>query len=97
MITVNVVAVWVIVLWAFWCILYRRVSDGIVGKVIYLLLILAALQVLHSPDQASETALNCTVAAMGVRHFWMKTVFPHIKAAVIRRLRCAICPHDKSE
>lgn len=97
MITVNVVAVWVIVLWAFWCILYRRVSDGIVGKVLYLLLMLAAFGVLSNPGQGSETALNCTVAAIGVRHVWMKTVFPHIKAAVIRRLRCAICPHDKSE
>ncbi|QMP19224.1 membrane protein [Pseudomonas phage Persinger] len=94
MILVNVVAVSVIVVWAFWCILYKRVSDGIVGKVLYMLLMLAALGVLSNPGQGSETALNCTVAAIGVRHCWMKTVWPHIRAAVIRRIRCATCPHN---
>lgn len=94
MILVNVVAVSVIVVWAFWCILYKRVSDGIVGKVLYMLLMLAALGVLSNPGQGSETALNCTVAAIGARHFWMKTVWPHIRAAVIRRIRCATCPHN---
>lgn len=93
MIDLNVVAVSVIVAWAFWCILVRRVSDGIVGKVLYMLLMLAALGVLSSPGQNSETMLNCTVAVIGVRHFWMKTVWLHIRAAVSKRTRCAACPH----
>ena len=93
MITVNVVAVSVIVLWAFWCILYRRVSDGIVGKILYMLLMLAALGVLSNPGQNAETVLNCTVAAIGIRHFWMKTAWPHVRSAAIKRIRCATCPN----
>lgn len=95
MITVNVVAVSVIVVWAFWCILYRRVSDGIVGKILYLLLMLAALGVLSNPWQDSETWLNVTFAAISIRHCWMKTVWPHIRKATIKRIRCATCPHNQ--
>ncbi len=96
MVTINMVAVLVIVLWALFCILYRRVSDGIVGKVLYLLLMLAALGVLSNPGQSSETLLNITFAAIGVRHVWMKTAFPHIRAFVVSRIRCATCPHNEA-
>ncbi|BAO20664.1 hypothetical protein [Pseudomonas phage PPpW-3] len=92
---VNLIAVGVIVLWAFWCILCRRVSDGIVGKVLYLLLMLAALGVLSNPGQQSETLLNVTFAAIGIRHAWMKTVFPRARAYVVNRIRCAACPHKE--
>lgn len=95
MLTINLIAVSVIALHGFWCLLSRRVSDGCVGKVLYLLLILAALGVISNPGQHSEVALNCTVAAIGVRHFWMKTIFPHIRAYVVNRIRCATCPHKE--
>lgn len=94
MMSLNVVAVAVIVLWAFWCLLSPRVSDGVVGKVLYMLLVLAALGVLSHPGERAETILNCTFAAIGVRHFWMKTVFPHIRGAVVKRIRCVTCPHN---
>lgn len=93
MITLNVVAVVVIVLHGFWCLLSRRVSDGVVGKVLYLMLILAALGVLSNPGQSAEAALNCTVAAIGLRHFWMKTFWPRIRTNLVNRIRCATCPH----
>lgn len=93
MITVNLLAVCIIVLHGFWCLLSRRVSDGVVGKVLYLLLILAALGVLSNPGQQAETALNATVALIGVRHFWMKTFWPRIRAKLVNRIRCATCPH----
>lgn len=98
MVTINLVAIWVIVFWALFCMLYRRVSDGIVGKVLYVLLMLAALGVWSNPGQQSETLLNITFAAIGIRHAWMKTVFPHIRAHVVNRIRCASCPHkDQSQ
>lgn len=93
MITLNMFAVSLIVPWAFWCLLSRRVSDGVVGKVLYLLLCLAALGVLSNQDQQSQTLLNCTVAAIGIRHFWMKTFWQRIRSAVITRIRCESCPH----
>jgi hypothetical protein len=97
MMTLNVLAVTVIVLWAFWCLLSPRVSDGIVGKVLYMLLVLAALGVLSHPGERAETILNCTFAAIGIRHFWMKTVFCHLRATVLKRIRCATCPHSPKE
>lgn len=80
---INQLAVLMIVFWAFWCLLSPKVSDGLVGKVLYLLLGLAALGVLSNPDRNSETILNCTFAALGVRHVWMKLFFPKIRCAVI--------------
>lgn len=92
MMTINAVAITIIVLWAFWCLLSPRVSDGIVGKVLYLLLMLAALGILSNPGQCSETNLNVVIAAIGIRHFWMKTYWPQVRAMLMRRL-CRTCPH----
>lgn len=94
MITLNLALVAIIGLHAFWCLLSKRVSDGIVGKVLYLLLVLAALGVLSNPVALSEqTVLNGTIAAIAVRHFWMKTFWPRIRSAALNRIRCATCPH----
>lgn len=97
MMTLNVLAVSLIVIWAFWCLLSRRVSDGVIGKVLYMMLVLAALGVLSHPGARAETILNCTFAAIGIRHFWMKTVWLHIRSAVVKRIRCATCPHNVKE
>lgn len=83
---INLLAVTLIVVWAFWCLLSPRVSDGFIGKILYLLLGLAALGVLSNPNRETETVLNCTFAALGVRHAWMKLVFPKIKCAVMDRI-----------
>lgn len=93
MITLNMVVVSIIVLHGFWCLLSRRVSDGILGKILYCLLILAAFGVLSNPGQHAETSLNATFALIGVRHFWMKTFWPRIRSAALQRIRCATCPH----
>lgn len=90
--TLPLVSIYVISVWAFWCLLSRRVSDGIIGKVLYMLLVLAALGLLSHPGETSQTALNATFAMIGVRHFWMKTVWPHIRAGYMRRIRCHECP-----
>lgn len=92
MMTVNTVAITIIVLWAFWCLLSPRVSDGIIGKVLYLLMMLAALAVLSNPEQGRETNLNMVIAAIGIRHFWMKTYWPGVREYLMRHL-CRNCPH----
>lgn len=91
--TINDVAVSIIVLWAFWCLMSRRVSDGIVGKVLYLMLILSALGILSNPGQGAETNLNIVLACIGIRHFWMKTYWPTAKAYLMRKIICPDCPH----
>lgn len=94
MMTLNLIMVAVIGLHSFWCLLSKRVSDGIVGKVLYLLLVLAVLGVLSNPHSATEqTVMNCTIAAIAVRHFWMKTFWPRIRTNLVNRIRCATCPH----
>lgn len=89
----NEIAVSIIVLWAFWCLLSPRVSDGIIGKVLYLLLLLSAIGILSGPGQESETKLNMAIAAIGVRHFWMKTAWPHVRDYLANKLFCNTCPH----
>lgn len=78
MITLNALAVAVIAVWAFWCMLSKNVKDGIIGKVLYLMLMLAALGVLSSPGPSSNLLLNTTFAALAIRHAWMKKVFPRL-------------------
>ena len=94
MVSVGMFAVCVIAAHAFWCLLSRRVSDGIVGKVLYLFLVLAALGELSRPNsQVADAVLYCTIAAIGVRHWWMKTFWLRIRTALVNRIRCATCPH----
>lgn len=96
MVSMGVYAVVLITLHAIWCLISRRVSDGIVGKFLYLFLVLAALGELSRPNsQVADAVLFCSFAAIGVRHWWMKTIWPHIKAYTVNRIRCATCPHKE--
>lgn len=97
MVFIGACAVVVIAIHAVWCLLSRRVSDGIVGKVLYLLLVLAALGELSRPNsQVADAVLYYTFAAIGVRHWWMKVIWPHIRIYMISRIRCATCPHKEN-
>lgn len=58
MMFINSIAVTVIVLWAFWCWLSPDIHDGLIGKVLCLLLMLAALGVLSNPGQDAEVLLK---------------------------------------
>lgn len=91
--TVNTVAALVIVAWATWCMLSPLVNDGICGKVLYVLIALSALGMLHDDDGYSQASLNVMFALVGARHYFMKHFWQRIKAGVLRRIRCATCPH----
>lgn len=96
MVSIGTFAVVIIAIHSFWCLISRRVSDGILGKILYLFLVLAALGELSRPgSQVADAALYCTVAAVGVRHWWMKTIWPHARLYMINRIRCATCPHKE--
>lgn len=96
MIIINNIAVIIIVLWALWCWFSPIVNDGIIGKVMLLLLALAVMGVLSDPGPRAETLLNVSVASLVIRHWWMRTYFPRVRDAILRRLRCSSCP-DKQE
>lgn len=96
MVFIGACAVVIIALHAFWCLVSRRVSDGIVGKFLYLLLVLAAFGELSRPNSlVADAVLYCTFAAVGVRHWWMKTIWPHIRHYMVNRIRCETCPHKE--
>lgn len=90
---INSVAVAVMVLWAFWCCLSPGVNDGLIGKVLCLLLMLAALGVLSNPGPEAEVLLNISVASLAVRHMWMKTHYPRVRNFVLSYLKCKDCPN----
>lgn len=92
--TLTTAAVALIAVHGFWCLLSRRVSDGIVGKILYLALVLAAMGVLSHPHSTSAMeAFMWSIAAISGRHFWMKTFWPRLRSKLLNRIRCATCPH----
>jgi hypothetical protein len=90
---VSMVAVGILVVHAVWCLLCKRVSDGIVGKLLYGLLSLAALAYLSRPDPYATAMLHVALAAIAVRHFWMKTYWLRIKQRMLTWLPTRSHPH----
>ena len=82
--TVSLAAVGLIVIHAFWCLQCQRVSDGVFGKVLYLLLSLAAFGYISNPSPFSQMMLNVGFAGIAVRHWWMKTYWANFKRAIMR-------------
>lgn len=96
MISLSLIAVVIVGVHSFWCLLSRRVSDGIIGKVLYLCVVLSAFGVFSHPGAINATEVfNCSIAAISIRHFYMKVFWPSIKLKVINRIRCATCPHKE--
>ena len=80
----SLIAVGVLVVHAVWCLLCKRVSDGIVGKLLYGLLSLAALAYVSEPSPHSQTLLNVSMAAIAARHWFMKTYWATLRARILR-------------
>lgn len=82
---ISLIAVSVIAVHATWCMLCRRVSDGVIGKLLYAATALAALGYLSQPSHDSQGLLNLSFALVAVRHFWMKTYWLRILARLHSR------------
>lgn len=82
--TVSLIAVGLIVVHSIWCLLCPRVSDGIMGKVLYLMLSLAAFAFISKPSPASQMLLNVSFASIAIRHWWMKTYWHQVKRSIMR-------------
>lgn len=96
MLSIGMLAVCVIAIHGLWCLLSPRVSDGVVGKVLYLILVLSAFGELSRPDSpVADAALYCSLASIGVRHWWMKTFWPRVRDRLVDRIRCASCPEKR--
>lgn len=82
--TVSLIAVGLIVIHAIWCLLSPRVSDGVLGKFLYLTLSLAAFAFLSRPSPFSQMLLNISFASIATRHWWMKTYWAGVKRRIMR-------------
>jgi hypothetical protein len=82
--TVSLIAVGLIVIHAIWCLLCPRVSDGVLGKFLYLMLSLAAFAFISKPSPFSQMLLNVSFASIAARHWWMKTYWANVKREVNR-------------
>lgn len=87
------IAVGILLIHAVWCLLCKRVSDGIVGKVLYGLLSLAALAYMSRPDVYATEMLHAVLAAIAIRHFWMKSYWPGIRARMMTAVSARSQPH----
>lgn len=90
-ISINVFAALVIFLWATWCVVSAEVHDGIVGKLLYAGSAIAAFAILannatgHQPP-GNEVALNCCMAGLALRHFFLRTYWPRIRCRLLGTL-----------
>lgn len=85
--TVSLFAVGLIVIHSIWCLLCPRVSDGVIGKFLYLLLSLAAFAFISRPSPFSQMLLNLSFASIALRHWWMKTYWACFKRLVAHYVR----------
>lgn len=88
----NTIAADLIFVWAAWCVLSKKVNDGIVGKVIFSALSIAAFAVFSSGiqgkfNQPAEVAMNVSVAGLAIRHFWMRHYWADIRKIIFPSYR----------
>jgi CBS domain containing-hemolysin-like protein len=85
LLTLHQLAAAGIFLWATFCVLSPLVRDGVIGCLLFSMLSLAAFAVVFSPVLPTAHALRATVimdlfvAAVGIRHVWMKLIWPYIQ------------------
>lgn len=82
---ISLIAVSVIAVHSTWCMLCKRVSDGVIGKLLYAATALAALGYLSVPGAQSQETLNLCYALVAARHFWMKTIWLRVKTGILAR------------
>jgi hypothetical protein len=81
-----------ICLWAWFCVFSPLVKDGVIGCVLFGMLGLASFCVVWSPVLPTSHALRATVimdlfvAAVGIRHAWMKVIWPYVQAWYFRKI-----------
>lgn len=88
---INMLALCVICAWSTWCVLSPSVRDGIIGKVMFSSLSISSVSVVLGGDSLAYTMMNASIAAIGVRHVFMRHAWKH----VVKYFRCAVCPERK--
>lgn len=92
----------VVALHALWCVVARKVRDGIVGKVIYITIAISGFVIVTraetyfiSPTVAGVT-FHGALALAGLRHWFIANHWPRVKGWLCRYLHCEQCLNDES-
>ena len=94
---INSYSAGVIALWATWCILSRKVRDGVLGKIIYAVIALSGYAILARSERMffsptiAGTTLYVSLALAGARHWFMVTYWSQTTAWLCRKLNCEHC------
>lgn len=85
---INFMAICIIFLWASWCVLYRGVHDGLVGKLLWACVAVSALAIiLHSLtgdfNQRPFVTMNVCIALVGARHIYL--TWRKVQAELMRK------------
>lgn len=90
----------IIAAWATWCVVSRKVNDGVFGKLVYAAIALAGYAMVirtetmfFTPTVAGLT-FHGALAMAGARHYVMVNHWARIKALVCRYLHCESCLND---
>ncbi len=87
----------IIALHALWCVLARQVSDGIVGKVIYITIaisgfaIVTRAEAVYITPTAAGVTFHGALALAGLRHWFVANHWPLVKGWLCRYLHCEQC------
>lgn len=83
---INTLACVVISIWATWCAFSTRVKHGLFGKSMYAIVSIASLCMVLAPSwnvvaiHSAEVTLHVAIAALGVRHVFMKYFWEKLQA-----------------
>lgn len=95
-----------IAVWATWCVLSRKVDDGVIGKIIYAIIAISGYAILARSDgyyfstRAAETTMYIGVSLACARHWFMKTFWTKTKRWICVKIKCdhcAKCPKSPAD
>jgi TRAP-type C4-dicarboxylate transport system permease small subunit len=77
--TINVIAAFVLIVWACWCGFSRSVNDGIVGKAVYASIAILSLAIIVRESTLwTYQALVVCFALLGIRHYYLRYLRKHV-------------------
>jgi len=93
----------IVALHALWCVLAKQVSDGIVGKVIYITIAISGFAIVTraeavyiTPTVAGVT-FHGALALAGIRHWFVANHWPIVKGWLCRYLHCEQCLNGREQ
>lgn len=95
--TLSMIFISLIAFWATWCVLSKKVRDGVFGKMIYAAIALSGYAIACRGDElyVSPTVAGVTfhgaLALAAVRHWFMANHWLRVKALLCRYLHCEHC------